>query len=86
MQLFSYLKHEKSRGVTLNFYCKFECKNPYFGHICIGIKVYVVIKISFYLQSEKSLLYDNVKADLEEKIKRLEEDRNNIDISSGNFL
>ena len=36
-----------------------------------------------YFQSEKALLYDSVKEDLEEKIKRLEEDRNNIDISSG---
>lgn len=34
------------------------------------------------MESEKSLLYDSVKADLEEKIRRLEEDRHNIDISS----
>ena len=34
------------------------------------------------LQSDKSLLYDSVKGELEEKIRRLEEDRHNIDISS----
>ncbi|CAH1791671.1 unnamed protein product [Owenia fusiformis] len=32
--------------------------------------------------SEKELLYDSVKNDLEDKIRRLEEDRHNIDISS----
>ena len=36
-------------------------------------------------QSEKILLYDQVKSDLEEKIRRLEEDRHNIDISSGTY-
>jgi len=35
-------------------------------------------------QSEKMLLYDQVKQDLEDKIRRLEEDRHNIDITSGN--
>lgn len=30
------------------------------------------------------LLYDQVKQDLEDKIRRLEEDRHNIDITSGN--
>lgn len=29
------------------------------------------------------LLYDQVRQDLEDKIRRLEEDRHNIDISSG---
>ena len=29
------------------------------------------------------LLFDAIKSELEEKIRRLEEDRNNIDISSG---
>lgn len=38
-----------------------------------------------YFQSEKALLYDSIKADLEDKIRRLEEDRHNIDISSGNL-
>ena len=32
------------------------------------------------------MLYDTVKAELEEKIRRLEEDRHNIDIDSGEFL
>ncbi|XP_064599908.1 breast cancer metastasis-suppressor 1-like protein [Liolophura sinensis] len=35
-----------------------------------------------HMKSEKIILYDTVKAELEEKIRRLEEDRHNIDISS----
>lgn len=38
------------------------------------------------LQSEKVILYDSIKSDLEEKIHRLEEDRNNVDISSDLWL
>lgn len=34
-------------------------------------------------QSEKLLLFDTVHSDLEEKIRRLEEDRHSIDITSG---
>ncbi|XP_062570222.1 breast cancer metastasis-suppressor 1-like protein [Saccostrea cucullata] len=34
------------------------------------------------LESEKELLYDSVKGELEDRIRRLEEDRHNIDISS----
>ena len=37
------------------------------------------------MQSEKLLLYDSVKQELEERIRRLEEDRHNTDISSGMF-
>ncbi|XP_076316413.1 breast cancer metastasis-suppressor 1-like protein [Tachypleus tridentatus] len=33
-------------------------------------------------ESEKALLWDSIKNDLQEKIRRLEEDRNNIDITS----
>jgi len=33
--------------------------------------------------SEKELLWDSIKADLEEKISRLEEDKNNVDFSTG---
>ena len=40
----------------------------------------------FSLQSEKMLLFDAIKSELDEKIRRLEEDRNNIDISSGETL
>ena len=47
---------------------------------------YVFSFIIFYFQSDKELLYDSVKNELEEKIRRLEEDRHNIDISSGRFL
>ena len=35
------------------------------------------------VQSEKELLHDQIRHDLEERIRRLEEDRHNIDISSG---
>ncbi|KAF3830735.1 hypothetical protein GH733_001630 [Mirounga leonina] len=35
-------------------------------------------------KSEKLLLYDTVQSELEEKIRRLEEDRHSIDITSGN--
>nr|KAG5689572.1 hypothetical protein BaRGS_021093 [Batillaria attramentaria] len=34
------------------------------------------------MESEKILLFDQLKQELEDKIRRLEEDRNNIDISS----
>ena len=34
-------------------------------------------------QSEKLLLLDTVQSELEEKIRRLEEDRHSIDITSG---
>lgn len=35
-----------------------------------------------HMRSDKMLLFDSIKSDLEEKIRRLEEDRHNIDISS----
>jgi len=35
-----------------------------------------------HMESEKVLLYDTIKQELEDKIRRLEEDRHNIDISS----
>ncbi|XP_076442268.1 breast cancer metastasis-suppressor 1-like protein isoform X2 [Babylonia areolata] len=35
-----------------------------------------------HMESEKELLYDHLKSELEEKIKRLEEDRHNIDITA----
>uniref|UniRef100_A0AAA9S771 BRMS1 like transcriptional repressor n=1 Tax=Bos taurus TaxID=9913 RepID=A0AAA9S771_BOVIN len=38
--------------------------------------------IYFFFQSEKLLLYDTVQSELEEKIRRLEEDRHSIDITS----
>lgn len=34
-------------------------------------------------QSEKQITHDLIKADLEDKIKRLEEDKNNVDFSTG---
>lgn len=38
------------------------------------------------IQSEKLLLFDTVQSELEEKIRRLEEDRHSIDITSGSDL
>ncbi|XP_059142160.1 breast cancer metastasis-suppressor 1-like protein-A isoform X2 [Physella acuta] len=35
-----------------------------------------------HMESEKILLYDTIKCELEDKIRRLEEDRHNIDINS----
>merc|ERR1711972_102566 len=37
-------------------------------------------------QSEKVNLYDSIKNDIEEKIRKLEEDRNNVDIASDLWL
>lgn len=37
---------------------------------------------ALFFQSEKSLLWDSIECDLLEKIRRLEEDRNNVDITS----
>merc|ERR1712080_500496 len=34
-------------------------------------------------ESEKELIWDSIKEDLEEKIRRLEEDKNNVDFSTG---
>jgi breast cancer metastasis-suppressor 1-like protein len=41
---------------------------------------------NLFLQSEKSLLWDCIYSELEDKIRRLEDDRNNTDISSGLWL
>ena len=38
---------------------------------------------SLHFQSEKGLLWDSIKADLEEKIHKLEEDKNNVDFTTG---
>lgn len=50
-----------------------------------GVKVSdacVIVNLSAS-QSEKLLLFDTVQSELEEKIRRLEEDRHSIDITSG---
>ena len=39
--------------------------------------------VSLYVKSEKQLLYDMLLEDLYDKIRRLEEDRHNVDITSG---
>ena len=38
---------------------------------------------SLHFKSEKGLLWDSIKADLEEKIHKLEEDKNNVDFTTG---
>ena len=40
---------------------------------------------SVFMQSEKQLVYDMLLEDLYDKIRRLEEDRHNVDITSGKF-
>lgn len=42
----------------------------------------LIFLILCLLQSEKILLWDSIKDDLEEKIRMLEEDRNNVDFSA----
>lgn len=44
----------------------------------------VTYPVVLHVQSEKLLLFDTVQNELEEKIRRLEEDRHSIDITSGN--
>ena len=44
--------------------------------------VFLFTSLSLF-QSEKLLLFDTVQSELEEKIRRLEEDRHSIDITSG---
>ena len=39
--------------------------------------------LNIMFQSEKELLWDSIKADLEEKIRKLEDDKNNVDFSTG---
>jgi len=39
--------------------------------------------VSLFVKSEKQLLYDILLEDLYDKIRRLEEDRHNVDITSG---
>lgn len=43
-------------------------------NVCVSVCV---------LQSERTLLFDAMKTELLEKIRRLEEDRQNIDLTSG---
>lgn len=43
-----------------------------------------ILWFGVFVQSEKLLLFDTVQNELEEKIRRLEEDRHSIDITSGN--
>lgn len=44
---------------------------------------YFSFDLCLVFQSEKLLLFDTVQSELEEKIRRLEEDRHSIDITSG---
>lgn len=41
------------------------------------------LSCSHLFQSEKLLLYDTLQGELQERIQRLEEDRQSLDISSG---
>ena len=45
-----------------------------------------IVGCVFLFQSDRDLLYDQLKHELEEKIKRLEEDRHSIDITSGMYI
>lgn len=55
---------------------------------CENINIQFVTELIYHIhdvfpQSEKLLLFDTVQSELEEKIRRLEEDRHSIDITSG---
>lgn len=53
---------------------------------CSGVScvvIYPIVSMLHISQSEKLLLFDTVQSELEEKIRRLEEDRHSIDITSG---
>lgn len=52
-------------------------------HVPLSLLLFLPRYGFFSLQSEKLLLYDTVQSELEEKIRRLEEDRHSIDITSG---
>ena len=41
--------------------------------------------VLLFVKSEKQLLYDMLLEDLYDKIRRLEEDRHNVDITSGTY-
>lgn len=53
-------------------------------YIYESLKMICVFYMVLCVQSEKLLLFDTVQSELEEKIRRLEEDRHSIDITSGN--
>lgn len=57
-----------SRMRQTNIQCKFEAEE---------------IATRQNYESEKELIWDSIKEDLEEKIRRLEEDKNNVDFSTG---
>lgn len=62
-----------------------ECPNPVEDDVLAAFRWLMFDYIvNFSFQSEKLLLYDTVQSELEEKIRRLEEDRHSIDITSGN--
>jgi len=44
---------------------------------------YCFVFVLYFVKSEKQLLYDMLLEDLYDKIRRLEEDRHNVDITSG---
>lgn len=49
--------------------------------LCLHFRIWY--HVCAFVQSEKLLLFDTVQNELEEKIRRLEEDRHSIDITSG---
>jgi len=48
--------------------------------------IHLVVLAAMFVQSEKQLVYDFLLEDLYDKIRRLEEDRHNVDITSGTCI
>jgi len=48
--------------------------------------IHLVVLAAMFVQSEKQLVYDCLLEDLYDKIRRLEEDRHNVDITSGTCI
>ena len=54
--------------------------------LCKESFLLITYLFAFLLQSEKLALMESMKQELEEKIRKLEEDKQNMDISAGNVI
>lgn len=54
--------------------------------LCKESSLLITYLFAFLLQSEKLALMESMKQELEEKIRKLEEDKQNMDISAGNVI
>ena len=54
--------------------------------LCKESSLLITYLFAFLLQSETLALKESMKQELEEKIRKLEEDKQNMDISAGNVI